>query len=321
VLRYLYIRILEACNAGCWFCGFAKSRDLFRLSVSEFSLILDECAKNNVEYIRFTGGETLLHDEIISFINLASEKGIKTSIITNGFLLPQNAENLASAGLDQVIVSIDDVYGRHDNNRCLKGLWKNANDGLVLAKKYGISTRVNTICGPHNFKQIPVLKKHFSRLGIDYWEVSALKLKSKIKYIDLIDTIEDVINEVYKGDGIIPYGKIWCGNSQEERDNYFKNSIPPRVDGNCRIAKMIRFYDAKNRNIYVCSLLVHRLLSKNDYYHFDDEEKFCLNNEVINGISEKFYTNGHNICNGCSASSSHYGGKAIDEKEAFKWEH
>ena len=116
-MKYLFIRIHEACNAGCWFCGFAKSTDNFRLSQEKYLEILDECVRVGVSYIRFTGGEPLLDRNLVSYIKKASQLGIKTSVITNGSLLSRNVDKLHEAGLNQIIVSIDDIGDNHSNNR------------------------------------------------------------------------------------------------------------------------------------------------------------------------------------------------------------
>lgn len=43
--KYLFIRILEACNADCFMCDFALSRDEYRFSVEEFDRMLPEAVK------------------------------------------------------------------------------------------------------------------------------------------------------------------------------------------------------------------------------------------------------------------------------------
>ncbi|KXS48361.1 MAG: radical SAM protein, partial [Halanaerobium sp. T82-1] len=62
-----------------------------------------------LEKISFWGiGEPLFHPEIAEMIELASELGVKTQMITNGLLLDQNkAEALLEAGLDSLVVSVD----------------------------------------------------------------------------------------------------------------------------------------------------------------------------------------------------------------------
>jgi cytosylglucuronate decarboxylase len=311
----------EACNAGCWFCGFAKSTDKFRISTDKYVEILEECVKADVDYIRFTGGETLLDSNIFQYIKQASDLGIKTSIITNGSLLSRNAEKLKEAGLNQIIVSIDDVGENHNNNREIKDLYSKALNGLKKCKELGIFTRVNTVCGPHNFTNMPKLKEEFTELGVDYWELSALKADAKIEYNVDEEEIQKIIKEVYYSEGLVPFGKIWCGNTLQEQQKYFKESLPPRVNTACSMTSRVRYYDAKYNSIYVCSLLPHRGLSEENYYHFSDKEKFVYTNDSIEKIASKYRDYGKEICTGCSSTAAYYGEKPIDYRERSSWEY
>ncbi|EOA2750176.1 radical SAM protein, partial [Enterococcus faecalis] len=233
-MKYLFIRIHEACNAGCWFCSFAKSNDQFRLSIEKFHEILNECIEQKVDYIRFTGGEPLLDNNLNYFIEQANAAKIKTSVITNGLMLSKKADSLAKSGLNQIIVSLDDLEKEHDNNRDIKNLFIKSIRGLSECKKFGIKTRVNTVCGPHNFKSMPKLQEIFTEIGVDYWELSALKLDSKIEYDTSEKEIQKIINHIYYEDhGLKPFGKIWCGNTKTEQKNYFLHSLPPRVTKDC----------------------------------------------------------------------------------------
>ena len=104
--RYLFIRILEACNADCFMCDFALSRDTFRFSVDEFTRMLGQAREHGVRYVRFTGGEPLMHPDVVELVRTGTEHGMRMSIITNGMLLPRMARRLVEAGLAQIIVCL-----------------------------------------------------------------------------------------------------------------------------------------------------------------------------------------------------------------------
>ncbi|WP_195694570.1 radical SAM protein [Priestia megaterium] len=322
MIKYLFVRILESCNAGCWFCGFAHSRDKFRLSTDEFKNILDEADLAGVEYIRFTGGETLLHRELTEFVRMCKKKGIKTSIITNGFLLEKKIIELYEAGLDQVTVSIDEVEHVHDEIRKLPNLFDRATRGIKKAKELGVKVRVNTVCGPHNYKSMPILQDIFTELGVTYWELSALKLDSKIEY-EADGDIEKVISSIYDDSGnkskLIPYGKKWCGNTEQEQKEYFEQSIPPRPSDKCHMVNLVRYYDAKNRNLYVCSLLAHRGLEQKYYRSFSDDERFSLTDKQTSLISEYFYHNGPSVCTGCSSTAAGCSDEYNKNNNFYEW--
>ena len=116
--KYLFIRILEACNADCFMCGYALSRDRYRFSLSEFRGLLPGAHKAGVRFVRFTGGEPLLHRDLLEMVCAGSSAGMKMSLITNGSILPRRIDRLASGGLTQVIVSIDGAIAEnHDRYR------------------------------------------------------------------------------------------------------------------------------------------------------------------------------------------------------------
>ena len=115
--RVLIVRLLEACNAGCFMCGFSRSIDDYRFGLAETRLLLDEVVTTRIKVIRFTGGEPLLVGELPAMIAAIREAGIHTSLITNGWFLPERARDLTAAGLHQSM-PIAIIIAR-DNDRCL----------------------------------------------------------------------------------------------------------------------------------------------------------------------------------------------------------
>ncbi|MFD0385325.1 radical SAM protein [Streptomyces stramineus] len=95
--RYLFVRILEACNADCFMCEYALSRDTFRFSLDDFDDLLPKALAAGVGYVRFTGGEPLMHRDVVELVRAGTAAGVKMSLITNGMLLPKMAERLAGA--------------------------------------------------------------------------------------------------------------------------------------------------------------------------------------------------------------------------------
>lgn len=322
-VNYLFVRLLTACNAGCWFCDFAHSKDKYRLQIEEYEKIIFAACESGVEFIRFTGGETLLHKDLPRYIKLANEKGIKTSIITNGLLLEKYAGQLFESGLDQVVVSIDEIDDKHDEIRNTNKLFTRAVAGIKKSRELGIKVRINTVCGPHNYETMPVLQKLFTQLGISYWELSALKLEESIVYEDKKEKIDKVIQTVYSGgengEQIIPFGKIWCGNTLEEQNEYFFNSIPPRPTGRCHIVKFVRYYDPENRSLYMCSLTPHRGISEKLYKKFQPEEELAFDSPEIKKIEDYFYEHGPTICKGCSSTAAGCSDYLNNQKHIYEW--
>lgn len=101
----VYIEITNICNMNCSFCHGHK-RAPKRMSIDEFSLILDKL-KDQTKYIYYhLMGEPLTHPNLPDFISLAGERGYKSIITTNGTLLKSRGDELLSAGVHKVNLSL-----------------------------------------------------------------------------------------------------------------------------------------------------------------------------------------------------------------------
>jgi cytosylglucuronate decarboxylase len=306
--KYLFVRVLEACNADCFMCGFALSRDSYRLSPGELTGILGQAVKKGVQYVRFTGGEPLMHREILELIRVSTTAGARVSLITNGYSLSAMAASLAQAGLDQVIVSIDAAEAeQHDYYRNTKGLFDRAWAGMADARRHGIRLRVNTVVGPHNYRGMPDLGRHLKEAGVGQWELSALKLSSDIVYDDPADVIATG-DRVFAGDGLVPMGKRWYGDTAEEQQRYFVQGIPPRPSSSvCRVTEDVMYLDAKEGQLFPCSLLPHRSTPALYGGRIRTEDgSVDLDSPSFTERRDFFHENGPIICTGCSSSAAGY---------------
>lgn len=113
VFNYARIAVNERCNLRCIYCmpeegvPFKPERDL--LTADEIVRIVGILAGLGVDKIRFTGGEPLLHRDIVDLVGEASNTpGIQTvSLTTNGLLFSKKGPSLYRAGLHAVNMSLD----------------------------------------------------------------------------------------------------------------------------------------------------------------------------------------------------------------------
>ena len=327
--KYLFIRILEACNADCFMCDFAKSNDKFRFGVEDLKAMLPTVYNEGIRYIRFTGGEPLMHKQIVELIQAITDQGIKSSIITNGTILEQKAEALAQAGLDQVIVSIDGQEKTHDALRGTPGLFKRGIAGLEAAKRLGIKLRVNSVVGPDNFREMPELQNLFTEMGVEQWEMSSLKLEDqKLNYKDgdrelIENTIIPTMFERASEEGkLIPFGKIWCGDNKAERDLYFATGITPRADGVCHVVDHVRYLDAKNGKLYTCSLTPHRVGNEDVKMlsaFVNSAENLSTKAKNVEAQADFFRKAGPKSCTGCSTTAAGFSNRIARGEKLEPW--
>ncbi|SMC78878.1 radical SAM protein [Papillibacter cinnamivorans] len=156
----LIIQMTDLCNARCPQCSmrvtepFARSR----LSLDDMKRMIDAAAKNGVEAVSFTGGETfLLQDDLLEMLRYASVAGIPfTRTGTNGFLFRDSdrpgfesrvgrlAEELAKTGLRNLWISMDSADPAvHESMRGLPGVVRGIEKALPIFHQNGIWPSAN----------------------------------------------------------------------------------------------------------------------------------------------------------------------------------
>jgi cyclic pyranopterin phosphate synthase len=121
-IDYLRLAVTDRCNLRCVYCMPQDGLELLRhedvLSYEEILRFLGVCVRAGISKVRLTGGEPLVRKNLDYLIGeiAALRPALDISLTTNGLLLSQQAEALASAGLTRVNVSIDsldpDTYHR-----------------------------------------------------------------------------------------------------------------------------------------------------------------------------------------------------------------
>ncbi|MEU8567899.1 cytosylglucuronate decarboxylase [Streptomyces pathocidini] len=308
--RYLFIRVLEACNADCFMCEFALSRDTFRFSVEDFGELLPRARESGVGYVRFTGGEPLMHRDVVELVRMGTEAGMKMSIITNGMMLPRRIEELARAGLAQVIVSLDGGSAEtHDVYRRSPGMFDNGLRGLRAAAGLGVLPRVNTVVGPHNYPEMPQLQKVLTEAGVRQWELSALKLERTVRYPDP-EHVRAVCDPLYEADPrrvLVPLGKRFYGDTPLEQERYFADSVTPRAsEPLCHVVDDVIYIDGKYGRMYACSCLPHREGEELGGAPLREGGVVHLDTPVFRSHADFFREQGPRVCGGCSTTAAGY---------------
>jgi MoaA/NifB/PqqE/SkfB family radical SAM enzyme len=120
--------INNACNANCGFCNFARDtfpKEQWKFVRHEEGIdAINILFREGIRYLVFTGGEPTLNPNLISFVEHATQLGIKCMVVTNGGLLTASKiHQLADAGLSSFIISIDAATQEaHEKNRGLEGV-------------------------------------------------------------------------------------------------------------------------------------------------------------------------------------------------------
>lgn len=131
--KTIFFIVNSKCNLSCRMCDVGQNNKsgMFhkvmvpdkktRLPVSKLEEILDEVMEWNPA-ISVTSTEPLLYKPLYQLIEAVKRRNLQFNLTTNGYLLPENAEKLVNAGIDQLWVSIDGPPDLHDTIRGKAGL-------------------------------------------------------------------------------------------------------------------------------------------------------------------------------------------------------
>ncbi len=100
-----YIEITNICNMHCSFCHGHK-RAPRQMSKDEFSRVLDQLTGQTKYVYYHLMGEPLTHPALPCFLRMASSRGFKSIITTNGTLIGARGDDILSAGLHKINLSI-----------------------------------------------------------------------------------------------------------------------------------------------------------------------------------------------------------------------
>lgn len=126
------LAITSQCNLKCLGCRYG--RDFMpgaRLDLTAVKGLIDDAAALGIRWIRFYGGEPLVHADLNSMISHATSRGVRPWINTNGSLLNGSKfRDLYGAGLRVVAIGLYGVNDQYDWYVQKKGAFENLERNL-----------------------------------------------------------------------------------------------------------------------------------------------------------------------------------------------
>nr|WP_240446272.1 GTP 3',8-cyclase MoaA [Helicobacter pylori] len=283
------VSVTRQCNFRCQYCmpttplDFFDDEELLPLdNVLEFlKIAIDE----GVKKIRITGGEPLLRkglDEFIAKLH-AYNKEVALVLSTNGFLLKKMAKDLKNAGLSRVNVSLDSLKSDRVLKISQKDSLKNTLEGIEESLKVGLKLKLNTVVMKSvNDDEILELLEYAKkrRIQIRYIEfMENTHAKSLVKGLKEREIL-DLIAQKYQ---IIAAEKPKQGSSKiyTLENGYQFGIIAPHSDDFCQSCNRIRL--ASDGKICPCLYYQDAIDAKEAIMNKDTKNiKRLLKQSVIN---------------------------------------
>jgi MoaA/NifB/PqqE/SkfB family radical SAM enzyme len=144
--------ITRRCNLSCGYCNEYDDHSP-PVPKEMIKRHIEKLADLGTWFLEFTGGETLLHPDLIELVEYGSRfKFFERWIITNGYLLsPEIVKQLNDAGLTHLQISVDGVTPNSTTVKVLKPLRKKIEHLQKYAK---FTVQINAVLGAGNDEEV-----------------------------------------------------------------------------------------------------------------------------------------------------------------------
>lgn len=166
--------ITLACCFSCRYCGSrgGKAREQ-ELCTEECLSVAAQLAALDCERVSLIGGEVFLRPDWPQIVRALTDRGIRVSIITNGFLFTDDLiGQIWETGVEAVALSIDGPKKIHDRYR-QEGSFDRASRALMTLAQKEIPVAVITTVNRENAGHLETFYEDIRRWPIYAWQIQA----------------------------------------------------------------------------------------------------------------------------------------------------
>src|SRR4030043_231804 len=148
----------QRCNLKCVHCySQSQNREYSgELSTEEGQALIEDLARFGSPVILFSGGEPLFRKYLLDLVRMATDRGMRAVISTNGTLITKKiAGELKRIGLSYVGVSLDGMRETNDRFRGVEGAFDTALRGIHHCQEAGIKVGLRFTINRRNVYDIP----------------------------------------------------------------------------------------------------------------------------------------------------------------------
>ncbi len=139
-----HLVVTRRCNLSCGYC-FEYDKVSKPVPREVLEARIDHLAKLRSIFVTLTGGESLLHPDIVALVRYVRARGMIPLLNTNGYLLTRElVDGLNDAGLYGLQLSIDNAVPNEVSKKSLKPLRPKLR---LLARRARFRVRINTVLG------------------------------------------------------------------------------------------------------------------------------------------------------------------------------
>ena len=150
--------ITRRCNLNCVHCYSKSENKLYpnELTTTQAKAFVVDLAEFGVPVLLFSGGEPVLRNDLFEVAHLASTKGIRPVLSTNGTLITEAiAKQLKTAGFSYVGISLDGIGETNNKFRGKENAFDLAVAGIRNCLKADVKPGLRFTVTKYNYKDLP----------------------------------------------------------------------------------------------------------------------------------------------------------------------
>lgn len=185
----------RACDLSCMHCraNARPNRHPLELSTAEAFHLIDQIAEMRVPLFVLTGGDPLKRPDLLSIVQYACRRGVRTSLTPSATpLLTRNAVlQLKSSGLMRLALSLDGSTAElHDGFRGVAGSYKHTLDAVAWCHEAGLPIQINTTVSRYNVADLDNMIQLLSSLRVVLWSVFFLVPTGRAQFNQMLSSSE-----------------------------------------------------------------------------------------------------------------------------------
>lgn len=146
---YLRISLTERCNLRCFYCmpedGIQLRDKAEFMTTEELIFIAKKFVDLGVKKIRLTGGEPLVRRDFGTIIRQLGELPVELAITTNAVLIDKYIDDIKSAGVKSINVSLDSLKEERFNMISRRSYYTKIRDNIDLLIKNDFHVKINIV--------------------------------------------------------------------------------------------------------------------------------------------------------------------------------
>jgi MoaA/NifB/PqqE/SkfB family radical SAM enzyme len=161
---HVHMVVTRRCNLSCKYCNEFDNKSA-HIPLTQLKKQIDKLEELGALSVSFTGGEPLLHPDLVELISYSKKRLDKVSFITNCYLLTkEKILQLNDSRLNKIQISIDGVKPNEKTKKALK----NIKEKLILLRRYAkFKVNINSVIGATDPNDVLEVIKFSNKLNFD----------------------------------------------------------------------------------------------------------------------------------------------------------